>query len=69
MVVASLGFENRRFGPSVADIDAAMHRQCTHFRVNSQGRGDILLRLTDQSYLEITACAMGYGCSRKAIRH
>ena len=60
MVVAALGFENRRLGLSVVDIDADMRRQCTHF--NSQVRADILVRFTD---LEITNCALGYGCSRK----
>jgi hypothetical protein len=60
VVVAALGFENRRLGLSVVDIDAAMRRQCTHF--NSQARGDILIRSTD---LEITDCALGYGCPRK----
>ncbi len=60
VVVAALGFENRRLGLSVVDIDAAMRRQCTH--LNSQARGDILIRSTD---LEITDCAQGYGCSRK----
>ena len=60
MVEAALGFENRSLGLSVVHIDAAMRRQCTHF--NSQARGDILVRLKD---LEITECALGYGCSRK----
>ena len=42
------------------DIDAAMRRQCTH--VNSQARGDILVRATD---VEITDRVQGQGCSRK----
>ncbi len=60
MVVAAFGFENRLLGLSVVDIDAAMCRQCTHLK--SQARGNILICLTD---LEITNCALGYGCSRK----
>ncbi len=65
--MAALGFENRRLGLgnrrlglSVVDIDAAMRRQCTH--LNSQARGDILVRTAD---LEITDKAQGYGSSRK----
>ncbi len=42
------------------DIDAAMLRQCT--RVNSQARGDMLVRATD---VEITDRVQGQGCSRK----
>ncbi len=30
LVVSALASENRRLGPSVVDIDAAMRRQCTH---------------------------------------
>ena len=42
------------------DVDAAMRRQCTH--VNSQARGDILVRASD---VEITDRVQGQGCSRK----
>ncbi len=42
MVVTAVGFESRRLGLSVVDIDAAMRRQCTH--LNSQARGDIIVR-------------------------
>ena len=60
MVVTALAFESRRLALSVVDIDAAMRRQCTH--VNSQARGDILVRATD---VEITDRVQGQGCSRK----
>jgi hypothetical protein len=60
LVVSAFGFENRRLGLSVVDIDSAMRKQCTHH--NSQARGDILVRSTD---LEITDCAAGHGCARK----
>ena len=58
--MAALGFENRQLGLSVVDIDAAMHRQCTHH--NSQARGDILVRTTE---LEITDKAQGHYSARK----
>ena len=60
MVVTALAFESRRLALSVVDLDAAMLRQCTH--VNSQARGDILVRATD---VEITDRVQGQGCSRK----
>ena len=60
LVVSALAFENRRLALSVVDVDAAMRRRCTH--VNSQARGDILVRATD---LEIADCVQGQGCSRK----
>ena len=60
LVVAALAFENRRLALSVVDVDAAMRRQCTH--VNSQARGDILVRASD---VEITDRVQGQGCSRK----
>jgi hypothetical protein len=50
--VSAVGFENRRLGLSVVDIDAAMRKQCTH--PNSLARGDILVRSND---LEIKDCA------------
>ncbi len=54
------GFENKRLGLSVVDIDAAMRRQCTHRY--SQARGDIFVRTTD---LEITARTQGHHACRK----
>ncbi len=60
LIVAALGFENRRLGLSVVDIDAAMLRQCTHH--NLQALGDILVRTTD---LEIIDNANGHCSSRK----
>jgi hypothetical protein len=43
LVVSAVGFENRRLGLSVVDIDAAMRKLSTH--LNSLARGDILIRL------------------------
>jgi hypothetical protein len=59
-VVSALTSENRRFGLSVVDIDAAMRRQCTH--LSSQALEDIVFCTTD---LEITDRAQGQGSSRK----
>ncbi len=61
-MVTAVGFENRSLGLSVVkvDIDAAMRRQSTH--LNSQARGDILVRSTD---LEIKEYALGHGYARK----
>ncbi len=52
--------ENRRLGLSVVDMDATMRRQCTH--INSQTRGDFLVRTTD---LAITDRAARHHTSRK----
>jgi hypothetical protein len=60
LVVSALGFESRRLGLSVVDIDAAMRKLCTH--PNSLARGDILVRSND---LEIKDCAAGHGYARK----
>ncbi len=57
---SALGFENRRLGLSVVDIDAAMRKTCT--QPNSLARGDILVRFND---LEIKVCAAGHGYARK----
>jgi len=59
-VVSALAYENRRLGLSVVDMDATMRRQCTH--INSQARGDLLVRTTD---LEITDRAQRHHTSRK----
>ncbi len=60
LVVSAVGFENRRLGLSVVDIDAAMRKLCTD--PNSLARGDILVRTND---LEIKDCAAGYAYARK----
>ena len=59
-MVSALAYENRRLGLSVVDMDATMRRQCTH--INSQTRGDLLVRTTD---LAITDRAARHHASRK----
>ncbi len=61
-MVSALSFENRLLGLSVVDIDAAMHKQCTHY--NSLSLGDILVCSTD---LEIKDCAARHGYAQNSF--
>ncbi len=61
-MVTAVGFESRRLGLSVDDIDSAMRRQCTY--LNAQARKDIHVQPC-YSDMESKNCVLGHGYARK----